>query len=273
MIEWTRIGFLVAFVALLSVAAGASCAPADEAVADRSSALTAAATTSPYLVSFTSGGHPRQRRCPGRRRGRHGGGALSERRGNPRAFQRRRVRRAVARDVGCRVRRRGAIGPQPDRAGRRGAGQVGASARPPHPGAGADPLTSLQWDMDQIHAPGRAPSPAGTSRCWSVCWTRASTRPTPISVARSTPAPASPAWAASPTPAGGLGRHHRSRHAHVRDHRRQEERRRHRRRRAGREAGRRQGGRRRRQRSELRPRLPGRLRLRHRLGDRATTST
>ena len=152
MLDWSRVGFLVGSFALLSVAAGAACAPAEDGVADRRSALTAAATTS-YLVSFTSGGVPGNADALVAA----AGGTVAARYPNAGSIL------ARSSDAGFAARLRATSGVASVGAARsvhsRIAPVFGAPVkaahppRPPHPGAGADPLTSLQWDMDQIHAP------------------------------------------------------------------------------------------------------------------------
>jgi subtilisin family serine protease len=152
MIEWNRIGFLVRSVALVCVAAGAACAPADDAVADRRSALSAAATTS-YLVSFQSGGVPGNADALVAA----AGGTVAARYPNAGAIL------ARSSDAGFAARLRATSGVASVGAARSVHSRIAPvfaapvkpahPSRPPHPAAGADPLTALQWDMDQIHAP------------------------------------------------------------------------------------------------------------------------
>jgi subtilisin family serine protease len=154
MMEWTRIRAFVGSAALVSVAAGAACAPANDALDDRSSALTAGEMSSSYLVSFTSGGVPGNADALVAA----AGGTVVARYPNAGAIL------ARSSDAGFAARLRGAAGVQAVGSARAVHSRIApvfpaaavTAARPrqpPRPGAGADPLSSLQWDMDQIHAP------------------------------------------------------------------------------------------------------------------------
>ncbi len=161
MIDWTRVRVLVGSVALVSVSLGGACAPAGDGLEDpvesspARSALTAGATSSPpsYLVSFTSGA------VPGNADALVGaaGGTVVARYPNVGAIL------ARSSDARFAARLRATAGVQAVGAARSVhsriapvfAAPVAAAPppKPPRPGAGGDPLSSLQWDMDQIHAP------------------------------------------------------------------------------------------------------------------------
>ncbi len=158
MIDWTRVRALVGPLALAFLAPGlglgAGCAPAGDELDGRRSELTAGASSSSsssYLVAFTSGGIPANAAALVAA----AGGTIVARYPNVGAIL------ARGSDAGFAARLRASAGVQSVGSARsihsRIAPVFGASAgagRPPKPRPGAgDPLSSLQWDMDQIHAP------------------------------------------------------------------------------------------------------------------------
>jgi len=166
MIEWSRTRAFMGSVALFSVGVAGACAPAADALDDRSSALTASATSSSYLVSFTSGGIPGNADTLVAA----AGGTVAARYSFAGAIL------ARSSDDGFASRLRATAGVQAVGAARsvhsRIAPVFAAAAAvkgahppgPPHPGAGDDPLSSLQWDMDQIHAPAAHKISVGSHR-------------------------------------------------------------------------------------------------------------
>ena len=165
MMDRTRISALMCPLALAllgiggAVGIGAGCAPAGDALDGRRSELTAGGSSSSspsYLVSFTSGGIPANADALVAA----AGGTIAARYPNVDAIL------ARGSDAGFAARLRASAGVQAVGSARSVHSRIApviasalrapvAASRPPkpRPGAGADPLSSLQWDMDQIHAP------------------------------------------------------------------------------------------------------------------------
>jgi subtilisin family serine protease len=154
-----RFGFLA--VAAGGLLAASACAPsadtADERIelssVSRSSALTAGASGASYLVSFTSGAVPANAdalvaAAGGTVAARYPVvGAILARSSDP-GFAARLRSTAGVEAVGASHAMHSRIAPvMPPRSSK------SHRPKPPRPPAGADPLSSLQWDMDQIHAP------------------------------------------------------------------------------------------------------------------------
>ncbi len=160
MIEWARshgvVHVALGLLSMATVGVGA-CAPAGDSPDEKlessltRSALTAGATSASYLVSFTSGDVPAN------------AAALVAAAGGTIAARYPTAGAVLARssDAGFAARLRATAGIQAVGASRSVSSRIAPvfaapikPARPPKPRPVAgDPLSSLQWDMDQIHAP------------------------------------------------------------------------------------------------------------------------
>jgi len=155
MIEWARshgvVHVAMGLLSVVCVGVGA-CAPDEKMeLSPTRSALTAGATSGSYLVSFVAGGVP------------DNAAALVAAAGGTIAARYLTAGAVLARssDAGFAARLRATAGIQAVGAARAVHSRIAPVLAPvfaarspkPRPGAGGDPLSSLQWDMDQIRAP------------------------------------------------------------------------------------------------------------------------